>query len=153
MQLVDLQFRRFQQEDYAEYAAWFVDPELNRRLGPMDQEWLDATLTQMEEKGVTWAVFREQELVAVIETAFDPTEPGLAAITALAIKPNLRRQGIGTAVLQQLLEMHRRRGIHEHWTHLKMDNEAARRCIEQAGFKPISGLPDAHGYVEFRLEE
>jgi RimJ/RimL family protein N-acetyltransferase len=150
---MELQFKPFQQENYAEYAAWFVDPELNRRLGPMDQEWLDATLAQTEAEEVTWAVFREQELVAVIETAFDPQEPRRAAITALATKTHLRRQGIGTAVLQQLLEMHRRRGIHEHWTHLKMDNEAARRCIEQAGFKPISGLPDAHGYVEFRLEE
>jgi hypothetical protein len=49
--------------------------------------------------------------------------------------------------------MHRRQGIREHWTHLKMDNEAARRCVERAGFTPISGVANEQGFVEFRLVE
>ena len=47
-----LEFRRFQEEDYPEYASWFTDPELNRRLGPIDQDWLEAVLCESESEGV-----------------------------------------------------------------------------------------------------
>lgn len=40
--MTGFELRRFHETDYPVYAAWFVDPELNRRLGPMDQAWLDA---------------------------------------------------------------------------------------------------------------
>ena len=68
---MDLAFKRFRREDYDEYASWFVDPEMNRHLGPMDEFWLEAVLSQPESAGVTWAVFRGLELVAVVETVFD----------------------------------------------------------------------------------
>ena len=45
---MDFELNRFQQEHYAEYASWFADPELNRHLGPIDQGWLDAVLSQPE---------------------------------------------------------------------------------------------------------
>jgi ribosomal protein S18 acetylase RimI-like enzyme len=148
-----LEFRPFQEEWYPEYAAWFADAELNRRLGPMDLEWLDATLSMREAAGMTWAIFREGELVAVIETAFDPDAPQRAAITALATKPHLRRQGIGRAVLEQLLEMHYSKGIHEHWAHLAASNQAARNLLEGCGFKVISDIPNEHGYIEFERHD
>jgi hypothetical protein len=69
---MELEFQRFESEHYAEYASWFVDAVLNRYLGPMDDEWLEATLSGPESAGVTWAVFRGKEMVAVIETVFDP---------------------------------------------------------------------------------
>ncbi len=47
---MELVFRRFQQTDYPEYAAWFVDAELDRQLGPMDQAWLDAVLASQGQK-------------------------------------------------------------------------------------------------------
>ena len=150
---MELEFRRFQQENYPEYAAWFVDAELNRRLGPMDQDWLDAVLAMTEDEGVIWAVFRDELLVAVIEITFELQRPQRASITGLATKPQLRRQGIGTAVLTHLLALHQRQGIREHWTHLRFDNAAALCSIEKMGFQPITGLADKHGYIEFLRTE
>lgn len=147
---MNLVFRRFQQEDYPEYAAWFIDPELNRRLGPMDQEWLDAVLTEPESAGITWAVLRDAELVAVVETVFDHQNHKPAGITAMAAKPSLRRQGIGTAVLRQILSQHQSRGIAEHVAYIAIDNLAGQRCIERVGFVPVSTEPNEHGFIEYR---
>jgi len=147
---ISLEFKRFQREYYAEYASWFVDSELNRHLGPMDQAWLDAVLSQPESAGLTWAVFRGIEMVAVVETVLDPERRLPAGITAIATKSALRRQGIGTMVLQQILALHRSKGIMEHITYVSINNSGGRRCVEKAGFIAVTSEPDEHGYIEFR---
>jgi GNAT superfamily N-acetyltransferase len=147
---INLELKRFQREYYAEYVSWFADPELNRHLGPMEQAWLDAVLSQPESAGVTWAVFRSTELVAVVETIFDPERRLPAAITAIATKPSLRQQGIGTTVLQKILSLHKSKGIVEHVTYVSIHNSSGRRCVEKAGFVPVMAEPDERGYIEFR---
>lgn len=145
-----LELRRFQLEYYPEYASWFVDPELNRHLGPMDQDWLDAVLSEPESEGVTWAVFRDAEMVAVVEIFFDPRDPLSAFITALATKPNLRRHGIGIAVLQMILSYYKHKGILKHVAYISIDNEAGQRCAEKAGFVKVTSKPDEQGYIELQ---
>jgi RimJ/RimL family protein N-acetyltransferase len=148
-----LQLRRFQLEYYPEYASWFVDPELYRHLGPMDKDWLEAVLAESEAEGVTWAVFRGHEMVAVVETFFGPKDSGndaSAVITGLATKPNLRREGIGTAVLRMILSDHKRKGITKHVAYISIDNPAGQRCAEKAGFVSVTSRPDEHGYIELR---
>ena len=144
-----LELKRFQQEHFAEYASWFVDPELNSHLGPIDQEWLDAVLSQPETAGVTWAIFRYRELVAVVETVYDPENHRSAAITAIAIKPGLRRQGIGTNVLRMILSVHKDKGITQHIAYISLHNLAGQRFVTKAGFVPVASEPDEHGYIEF----
>lgn len=147
---INLKFRLFRREHYAEYASWFTDPELNRHLGPIDEDWLEAVLSQPESAGVTWAIFGGVELVAVAETVFDPEHCLPAGITAIAVKPDLRRQGIGTRVLQQILSCHKNKGIVEHVIYVPIHNAGGRRCAEKAGFVPASIEPDERGYIEFR---
>ena len=147
---MNLEFKRFQREDYPEYASWFVDPELNRHLGPMDPAWLDAVLLQPESAGATWTVFREMELVALIETVFAMKRQRPAGITALATKPSLRRQGIGTTVLQRILAIHKSQGIDEHVAYISIHNSGGRHCVEKVGFVAVTSEPDERGYIEFR---
>lgn len=147
---MNLNLKRFQREHFAEYASWFADPEINLHLGPMDEEWLDVVLSQSEAEGVTWAVFRGAELVAVVETAFDPKNSLLAVIPAIATKPELRQQGIGTAALRLILSLHKDKGIVEHIAYVSIHNLGGRLCVERAGFVPVSSTPDEHGYIEFR---
>jgi ribosomal protein S18 acetylase RimI-like enzyme len=150
---IKLELKHFQREHYAEYASWFVDPELNRHLGPMDQTWLDAVLSRPESAGVTWAVFRGTELVAVAETVFDPEGFLPAGITAIATKPGLRRQGIGTIMLQQILSLHKSKGIVEHVAYVSPHNPDGRRLLEKAGFVVATVEPNEHGYIEFRHQQ
>jgi RimJ/RimL family protein N-acetyltransferase len=148
-----LQLKRFQAEHYAEYVSWFADEELNRRLGPMaetDEPWLAAVLAETGSDAATWAVFRGDEMVAVIEAAYDPETAAWAAITTIATRPSLRRQGIGETVLRRILSLHQERGITEHIAYVALDNQAGRRCIEKVGFAAITGVPDKHGFVAFR---
>lgn len=145
---MELEFRRFQEKDFQEYASWFADPELDRWLGPMDQEWLEAVLSEKESEGTTWAVFRDEAFVAVAETVFD-SEGRRAATTALATQPGLRRQGIGAAVLEELLDQYRRKGVCKHVAFVHEDNRTARRCLERVGFELSSAQPNEHGYLEF----
>jgi GNAT superfamily N-acetyltransferase len=147
---MNLQLKRFQREHYSEYASWFGDPELNRCLGPMDTDWLNAVLSEPEAAGVTWAVFRGPECVAVVETVFDPQKRLPVAITALATRPALRRQGIGTAVLELILSRHERQGITEHVAYIWRDNPSGQRCAEKAGFVPVTSEANERGYIEFR---
>ncbi|MEZ4730437.1 MAG: GNAT family N-acetyltransferase [Caldilineaceae bacterium] len=145
-----LTFRQFQEADYPEYASWFVDADLNHRLGPMDQAWLDAVLTEPAAQGITWAILREAEFVAVIETVFDPDGHLPAGIPAIAVKPSLRGQGIGTAVLHQLLALHHAQGIEQHIAYVAQDNVSARRLVECVGFVQTDAEPNEHGYLEFQ---
>jgi RimJ/RimL family protein N-acetyltransferase len=145
-----LQFRRFQLEYYPEYASWFVDPELNRQLGPMDKDWLDAVLSEAESEGVTWAVFRENEMIAVVETFFDLRDQLAVIITGLATKPPFRGQGIGTAVLRMILSYHQHRGITKHIAYISVNNSAGQRCAEKAGFLVVTSKPDEHGFIKLQ---
>ena len=147
---INFKLKLFQREHYAEYASWFTDPELNRHLGPMDEDWLEAVLSQPKSAGVTWAIFSGIELIAVVETVFDPERRLTAGITAIAVKPNLRRQGIGAMVLQQILSIHKSKGIVEHVTYASIHNSGGRRCVEKVGFVPATTEPDERGYIEFR---
>ena len=145
-----LEFKRFQREYFAEYIAWFADPELNRHLGPMDQEWLEAVLAQPESAGDTWAVFRDEEMVAVVETMFDPENNLPTVITAIATKPDRRRQGIGSTVLREIISLHNRQGRVDHVAYISIDNPVGRACAEKAGFVPIKSQPDERGFIEYR---
>ena len=80
-----LNFRRFQAGDFAMYKAWFADPELERWLGPLDDEWLAAVLSERASDRATWLISDGETPVAVIETSLHPENESLAAVTGLAV--------------------------------------------------------------------
>ena len=144
-----LRFERFSREQFDDYLGWFADAELNRRLGPMDDDWLTAILDESEEQGMTWAVFASSELVGVIETVFSPGLP--CAITAIAVKPSRLRQGLARSMLQRLFTDYEARGIESYMAYVEQTNVAASRLLINEGFRAVSG-PNDKGYVEFRRE-
>jgi RimJ/RimL family protein N-acetyltransferase len=148
---MDLIFTKFQREYYPEYASWYADPELNKRLGPMDESWLNYVLSEDEEKGVTWAIFLVTEMVAVIHLVFDPQGILPCGITDIAIKPTRRRQGIATAIIHQLLAEHYQQGMKSHIAYIKDSNQASRYLFEKIGFFPNSE-PDKNGFIEYRYD-
>jgi ribosomal protein S18 acetylase RimI-like enzyme len=119
-------------------------------MDPADPSWIDATLAQPEAEGVTWAVFRDGTFVTVVETVFDSEAPGRAYIPAIAVRPDLRGQGLGRAVLQALLARHASQGLVEHIVFIAQDNDSGRRLAEAAGFIRTSDSPNEHGYLTYR---
>lgn len=146
---MDLSFRRFHQDDYPEYAAWFSDPELNRPLGPMDDDWLAAVLLEGD-LGEMWAVFLNTEMVGVVGAVFDPNHKLPVGITEIAVKAARRRQGLAKAIFEKLLAEHQQRGLTSHMAFIRTTNRASRQLFQGLGFVAVSE-PDEHGFIEYRL--
>ncbi|MEH3128969.1 MAG: GNAT family N-acetyltransferase [Mycolicibacterium neoaurum] len=93
--------RRIVRADWQWIAAWFGDEELNRRLGPLDEEWLEHVLA--ESAGVQLVITdADGAPVGLAGCAWGPSD-GVHAITDLAVCPWRRRSGLGREVLSAVL--------------------------------------------------
>lgn len=101
---VPLEFRPFSRADYRAYQGWFINKDIDTALGPIDEEWLEYILRPHE--GPEYAVYRADLLVAVVGLFLSDRDPAYSVITDLAVNPNLFGQGIGSAVLLRLYELH-----------------------------------------------
>lgn len=72
---------RFTRDDFREYLRWFADPALNRRLGPLDEAWLEHVLADVT--GLQLSFFLAGALVAVAGIALPPTPDLPYGITTL----------------------------------------------------------------------
>lgn len=97
-----LWWRKFERADFIEYRRWYEDAQLNRQLGPLDEEWLEYVLHETD--GVQLCFLRADELIAVAGIKFPDEDHPFYVITDLAVKPSLRGQGIGTETLSRLLQ-------------------------------------------------
>lgn len=96
-----LDVRRVMRADWGWIAAWFGDEELDRRLGPLDEEWLDHVLSVSD--GVQLVITAADGApVGLVGCAWDPAG-GAHAITDLAVCPWRRRSGLGRRVLASVL--------------------------------------------------
>ncbi len=145
-----LKFLPFRREFYDEYASWFSNPELNRHLGPMGNDWLEAVLSEPESDGATWAVFRDKELVGVVEIKYPTGYQMPAGITAVAVKPALRGQGIGSEIVREILSRDHAKGLLDHVGYVSPGNPGAQRFLEKLGFARIGVDPSRSRYIEFR---
>lgn len=96
-----MELRRFTADDWPWVQTWFRDPVLDRELGPMDTDWLDAVLS--ETHGVQFVATIGGEPVALVGCVWAraPGEPH--GITDLAVAPGRQRQGIGSAAIDLVL--------------------------------------------------
>jgi ribosomal-protein-alanine N-acetyltransferase len=62
-------------------------------------------------------------------------------INNLAVRPDCRRHGIGTQLLQQLIHEGRRLGARRATLEVRRSNEVARRLYEQLGFRIAGERP------------
>lgn len=99
-----MEMRPFVREDFETYRLWFVDPVLDRELGPMDHDWLEYVLSESPPK--EFCFFENDKLVAVIGTESPEPETASWYITAIAVDPARKRQGIGRRAVETLIENH-----------------------------------------------
>ena len=102
--LIDLsavEMRRFRRRDYLAYSAWFSDAELNLHLGPIDEAWLTYVLA--DEGGSQFSFISEDELIGVAGLCHPGKRNEDYVLTDIAVRPNLRRQGIAAGLILKLL--------------------------------------------------
>lgn len=86
--------------DWPWIQRWFQDPELNLRLGPMDEDWLQHVL--QERDGVE-LVAQSPDGTPFALVGLDWLRPGLVVITDLAVDPGRRGRGLGRQALDAVL--------------------------------------------------
>lgn len=142
---LDLIINKFKTEDFPTYLAWFKDPELNKRLGPMkeDDEWLEYILQEID--GATYSVFRDKLLVAVIGIVLPSKEYPHFTITNIAVNPAWRNQGLGTAALKKVMDVHTlKKG--EYWlAYVDEKNPRAKSFFERNGWTFPRKTPEKTG--------
>ena len=148
-QLHQLSFSRFHPSDFEEYLSWFADPELDQHLGPMEANdpWLNYVMSNQE--GTDFAVYKDGEMVAEIGLLFPNEENPAYYITNLAVKPELRRQGIGSLVLSAIIILYPlQRGVS--WRcFVHKNNHKTRAFLEKNQWTGQNEFPDEEGFIEF----
>ena len=86
-----MEIRPFEREDFDAYLSWFVDSDLNRELGPMDEEWLTYVMNEQPRK--EFSFLEGGILIAVIGTELPMQGNFTWYITNIAVDPSRRRQG------------------------------------------------------------
>lgn len=100
-----MEIRPFSKKDFATYRSWYADPDLNRELGPMDDQWLEFVLGESPPK--EFSFLEDGNLVAVIGTAAPESQSDATwYITAIAVDPSRKRKGVGKQALQMLIQHH-----------------------------------------------
>ncbi len=145
---MDLKFVIFTKHHFPEYLSWFKDPELNKHLGPMQEndEWLTFVLDQQlgltETKGQTYSVFHEDKLVGVIGIDFPDINTDAFVISSLAVRPVYRGTGIGKAILKKITEILPYTAEHFLITYVSDDNGKALEFFLKNGWSCISKPPE-----------
>jgi ribosomal protein S18 acetylase RimI-like enzyme len=131
-----MQIHRFNSQlDYQIYRSWFVDEELNRQLGPLDQEWLDCIMAESGHR--QFAIWEGGEMISVVGVESANAVHPYWYVTDMAVKPSLRGQGIGSRVLSAICTApdHQDYGI---WrAGVMKSNPRAARFLERNGWHAI----------------
>lgn len=133
-------FRPIVASDLAHLRSWFEDEELSRRLSYPTEEWF----SYVRGTGIAqcWIAQKGIELVAQLQVDHVPGEP---AYLDIAVRPDLRGNGLGQSILSAFLE-----GPGEAYPvlvgHIEPDNLASLRCCQKCGFV-LSGAVDKDGFI------
>jgi len=147
-----LKIAAFKREDFEEYQSWFADPELNKYLGPMEIEdsWLEHVLSNNPD-GYEYSVFINQKMVAEVGILLPNSDNPSFFITNLAVNPKLRNQGIGSAVLKELMQMHPLEKDQSWKAFVDAENLKAIAFLEKNGWERLSNDPDESNMHDFEF--
>lgn len=129
-------FREFVKDYFDEYESWFENEELKTALEGIDEEWLHYILN--DDKGEELAVFKAEQLVAVIGVQYPDKLVPCYGISNIAIKPNLKNKGLGSKILSALLKRKYLKP-NEYWVcFVDVKNKNGQRFFEKNNWKKIS---------------
>jgi RimJ/RimL family protein N-acetyltransferase len=132
---MQLNLRRLLPHDLPEFRSWFGDAELARRLAYPTDEWHAAVSRGGQQCWI--AVDNSHGMVAVTQVERD----GDVGYIAIAVKPDLRQRGFGTAALTAFTA-----GPGREYAALdgriEPNNIASLACARKCGFCILDALDD-----------
>jgi RimJ/RimL family protein N-acetyltransferase len=79
------------------------------------------------------------------------TIDAVTASIAFVIAPELRRRGLGRAMIAAMIARPELRDVELFEAGVEPQNTASRHCLEAAGFEPGSARPDVEGMLYYRI--
>ena len=147
-------FKEISEKDFIEFKSWFEDKELNRQLGPMDEEtWeLWQSYRKREEPCVEICAFQEGDLVGVVNVKLASKTDPIHCILAIAIRPKLKGKGLGSELLRQLMRLEWFDESKAWMAHVDEENDAGLRFFEKNNWKRRPGKSNGMYTYEIGLE-
>ena len=142
-----MQIRFFHADDFPEYSSWFADPVLNKELGPLDTEWLEAIMS--ENPVSQFAVISGEELVAVVGVAVPEDDHWQYVITDVSVRPDLKGQGIGRVAIEMTTDQYSLTEDQRWTTYVGKKNQAAQDFFHKLSWTS-TGRPDESGMIEYQ---
>lgn len=139
-----MELRKFAAGDWSWVQEWFRDPLLDRELGPIDTDWLEAVLA--ETNGVQLVAVMQKEPVALIGCSWGDDQHPSHFITDIAVAPNLRGQGLAFRVLQQVLDWPHHPPIAKWTAFVNPRNPGAKSLLRKCRWHEV-GISD--GMIQF----
>lgn len=145
----DLLFRPLAESDLAELSRWHQDPELANRYGGSDWPKKVWEIMRKDSNRQCSIVSRDDEPIGYVDIELHPDEHLMWI--GIAVKPELRKQGIGKKILETFLSTPIVQQYREVWAGIEHDNVASRRCFESVGFTAKNSEPDEEGIIDYVL--
>jgi ribosomal-protein-alanine N-acetyltransferase len=109
--------------------------------------WREARVARaIQARDTNVAVARAgREILGFAIMRYGPLEAGLQLF---AVRPLFRRGGVGSALINWLVEVARNAGIYVVYVEMRADNVAARGFYHSMGFEDMERLPNYYSNVE-----
>ena len=116
----------------------------------IEDSWLEPVLNNNPE-GCEYSVFIDQKMVAEVGILLPNSDNPSFFITNLAVKPQLRNQGIGSAVLKELVQLHPLK-VGQSWkAYVDADNLMAIAFLKKNGWQRLSNMADESNMHDFEF--
>lgn len=139
-----MELREFSADDWPWVQEWFQDALLDRELGPIDVEWLNAVLA--ERHGVQLVATVETRPVVLIGCVWGTVQHPSHCVTDIAVDPNLRGQGLASKALHLVLAWPRHPPTVMWTAFVNPRNTAAQSLLKRTSWRKV-GV--SNGMVQF----
>lgn len=139
-----MQLRKLRREDWQWIQQWFQDDVLNDELGPLDEEWLDHVLNEVE--GVQLVAESRGRPVGLIGCIWGNGKELPHAITDIAVASDLRRTGLGQRVVAGVLNWEGHPSARSWVAYVMPDNDRACRFFTHIGWQYCGIEDEMHCY-------
>lgn len=128
--------------------AWFEDSEVHERMDGMLplQEWFNYMADN--DMYYAWMAYRGEQPVGAI---FVELEDGTAYI-GLMTEPALRSQGIGKAMVREVMALPEMESIKTWGAGIEEDNKACLACFKSLGYWSVAEEADEDGFYNLVYE-
>lgn len=143
-----MELRKIRAADWDWIQQWFLDEDLNRELGPLDQEWLDHVLSAAD--SIQLVAEQDKRPVALIGCVWGDGGDLPHAITDIAVDPALRGTGQAKAIVQAVLAWPGHPPARRWVAFVFPENTRACHFFESLGWEHVA-LVDQMNEYEFKL--